>query len=136
MLYRLVTLLSFLLGTVAVAEAQEPVGYWLYVDGAWKGAFVTRADCDAAAAKTTGKLSECRALYLDPVAPREPLRRAGVGPDSSWESAVQRCRSWGLIDHFNFDAFVSGPGRAEMAGTARAKLAFKKCMTEAGQRLE
>ncbi len=66
-LYRLVTLLSLLLGTVAVAEAQvEPNGYWLYVDKVWRGSFASREACEAAGAKTTGTLSQCAGVYNRP----------------------------------------------------------------------
>lgn len=99
MLYRLVTLLSFLLGTVALAEGQEPDGYWLYVDGAWKGGFVSRAECDAAAAKTTGRLSECYALYPRPggaATPTEKPKQQITIPGSS----TTRCNRdrWGNTD--------------------------------------
>lgn len=125
--YRFVTLLSFLLGTVTVAEAQEPGGYWLYVEGAWKGGFARRAECDAAGVNT-GKLYECRPLYFRPET-RTPREQA----DDRWANAVHYCLGAGQNFDRGFDAYVSGPRRVRMVGTARAQVAFEKCLTEQGQ---
>src|SRR5438045_3076716 len=77
MLYKRVTLLSLVLfGAVAVAEAQNPDGYWLYVDGAWKGGFMRHTECDAAAAKQTGKVYECRPVVVAPDPYENARRRA------------------------------------------------------------
>ncbi len=133
-------------------EAQEPVGYWLYVDSAWKGGFARRAECDAAAAKTTGKQYECRALYPRAVPPgqqpaptmtREPTYwQADPGQaelyreqdqraqNEKWASDVKACS-----ETTGAEAFVSGPGHVEFLGKARANFEFTRCMTKRGNQL-
>jgi len=81
---------------VPTAFAQQPSGYWLYVDGTWKGGFVRREDWDVAAAKMNGK-AECHAVLRSPAAPRpsSPSRpRASVAQcdarASAWVATLPR----------------------------------------------
>jgi len=55
--------------------------------------------------------------------------------ESEWSKGVQGCIASGQSEDEKFDAYVSGPGKVQMVGTARARHAFTKCMTEAGHQL-
>lgn len=136
MLYSLAMLLLFLVSSVPVAEAQEPTGYWLYVDGVWKGGFKRRDECVATAARTPDKAYECRPIYVGSVAPGSQL--SSQSPDSryTWDSAVDICRRSARTRDRYFDAYVKGPGSAETVGTAQARFEFRKCMSELGYPLE
>lgn len=105
----------------ATALAQQPVAYWLYVEGNWKSSYKVQADCEAA-----GKASE-KAYQCRPVGGTI----TGGGPGDKWSQDVAYCSgSTGV------DAFVSGKGEAKTAGTARERLAFQKCMTDRGHMLK
>ena len=58
-----VALLVLSAGALWQARAQEPRGYWLYVDGTWKGGFIRREECDAAA-RASAKGYECRPVHI------------------------------------------------------------------------
>ena len=121
MLYKLVTLVLFvLLGTVAVASAQAPAGYWLYVDGAWKGGFLGRAECDTAAAKQTGRVYECRPVMLNPA----------PGAQGTFQQGIAACSQWA-----NVDAFTKPGGQVQYLGTTKERFNFEKCMSQNGQPL-
>ena len=118
--FRRVLGLAIIMGA-AVAEAQEPSGYWLYVDGAWKGGFAHRAACDAAGTKE-GKSYECRPVRF---VPRTPMT-----PDGRWAADVADCSNLTGVD-----AYVPGPGRVEYLGKPRGRFEFTKCLTERGHQL-
>ena len=120
---------TLLLGSATGAGAQkEPAGYWLYVDGEWKGGFTRKEECDAAAAEATGNTYECRAMYA-----RTPVQATpGAGKASAWASSVRLCRATTRVQDTNFEAHVSAPGRAEMVGSPLGIAVFRRCLTEQG----
>ena len=74
--------------------AQQVIGYWLYVDGAWKGYHKT-ADACTAAGESVGHAYECRALVsgppptplLRPVDPGADTQAAREQQDAAWKAA-------------------------------------------------
>lgn len=67
---------------------------------------------------------------------RQIERDQRAGDRLAWESAVKSCLSSVRERDRSFDAYVSGPGRVQMIGTAQARFAFTKCMTDAGMSLQ
>jgi len=132
--------LAFVAAAPAAVEAQQASGYWLYVDGVWKGGFMRREECDAAATRTAGKAYECRAVIVgggSSASPtiREPSSGGAVlgakGPNDQWDSDVKACsRTTGV------EAVVSGPGRVEYFGPPRERFEFTKCMVKRGHQLQ
>ncbi len=52
-----------------------------------------------------------------------------------WERAISDCKTLARAEgqDYQFDAYVSGPGRVKFFGTNRARYAFEKCMDGRGQ---
>ncbi len=72
--------LGVILSLTPAAEAQQPSGYWLYVGGAWKGGFMRREECDAAAARIAAAVYECRAIMIT----GPPMIRGPVITSPGW----------------------------------------------------
>lgn len=100
-----------------VATPQTASGYWLYIDGAWKGGFRTQQECEAAAVRFSGQSSRCHPVAVTP-------QRGS----SSWDAAVATCADIAKAYDPRFDAYVSGAGAAKMVGSARANHEFEKCV--------
>jgi len=131
------------------APVQEPTGYWLYVDGVWKGGFLRRDDCDAAAAKIAGKAHKCRPVTVTAPPPRPPsldtlapliapAPRASSSADwqkrqkdEDWEWDADSCTKATGVESIN-----TGSGRSRILGTARQRFEWAKCMTNRGHQLE
>ena len=114
--------IAVLVGLIAlpyVSEAQQPIGFWLYVEGAWKSSFKQKAECDSAGA-ATGKSYECR-----PLGP--PQTGIGQSPQGKWQTDVDFCRGVS-----GADAYTSAPGEGKVLGTAAQRFEFSRCMSERG----
>ena len=119
----------------ATVAAQEPAGYWLYVNDAWKGGFVHRTECDAAGVKAGGQY-ECRPVQMRPLTPGGTAgswasMQATGDPGAKWAKNVSECGA-----EVGVSTLIPDRGRVRFLGTPRQQFEFTKCLTLRGHRLE
>lgn len=113
--------LALLLLLFASPVASQSGYYWLYVEGAWKGAYHGESECRAAG-EASEKPYQCRALG----GPKTPPLGSG-----GWNNDVAYCQAVSGVE-----AYVSAPGEVKFLGKTTERFDFSRCMTERGHQLK